>query len=56
MKLFLVLAFSAVAFAATIKNPVFRPSPIDEDSEIEVIYENEDGTQESKSTILHFHV
>ncbi|XP_011181194.2 uncharacterized protein LOC105211471 [Zeugodacus cucurbitae] len=46
MKYFLVLAFAAVAFAATIKSPDFRPSPIDADSEIEVIYENEDGTQE----------
>lgn len=54
MKYFLALTFAAVAFAATIKGPDFRPSPITEDSEIEVIYENEDGTQESKLTILHF--
>ncbi|XP_014099407.2 uncharacterized protein [Bactrocera oleae] len=46
MKYFLALTFAAVAFAATIKGPDFRPSPITEDSEIEVIYENEDGTQE----------
>ncbi|XP_050320381.1 uncharacterized protein LOC126753187 [Bactrocera neohumeralis] len=57
MKYFLVLAFAAVAFAATIKSPGFGLSPFTEDGEIEVVYENEDGTQEiAPSFILSWQV
>ncbi|XP_054745188.1 uncharacterized protein LOC129249409 [Anastrepha obliqua] len=46
MKCLLLLAFVAVAFAGSIQLPQYGISPIDNDSEIEVIYENEDGNVE----------
>ncbi|XP_036344450.1 uncharacterized protein LOC118753847 [Rhagoletis pomonella] len=52
MKYLLVVAFAACAFAGALQRPESKLSPIDADSEIEVIYENEDGVQEIAPTFI----